>query len=632
MADWKQRFASKLVSAEEAAAVVQNGDRIYLSSMCSEPSSIIQALATSSLEDVELIQFISGNQAASLAAKGHHRFRFKTFFLGGRGGELDGPSEADYVPLFHSQIPTFFRTRRIPIDVAIVQVSEPDRFGRFSLGISVDVTLSAVETARRVIAQVNPYMPRTQGDTLVPAEKIAFLVDGPEPLCELPEEILGERERAISQFTSELIDDGCVLQFGFAGISKGLMDFVRDRRHLGIHTEIFADPLMYLMEAGIIDNSTKKIYRGKSLATSCMGTRAVYDFVHENPAVEFYPSDVLLHPPFVASNDKMVAINVAAQVDLRGQVRQGHPAWTALEGSGGDHDFMRGASLSNGGRSIVCLPSTSLGSGRSTIVPSFGPRASVMMNRGDANFIITEYGIAYLGGKSVRERAMALIEIAHPDHREALMKQARELGHVYSDQFYVSTASPQLRDRIRTDHVFKGGLKAHVRVIQPSDESMIRDLFYSLSSASVYFRYFSPRASMPHDNLTEYVSFSQDKGISLVVTIGPMETCRIIAEARYASGGGSEFPEVAFMVDQNFQGRGIAGFLLNYLIEIGRERGEKGFRADVLISNSAMLKIFENMPFVTHSTIEDGVVSLKFRFDELREPADSHEKRASVAR
>ncbi len=622
MADWKKRFASKLISAEEAAAVVQNGDRIYLSSMCSEPSAIIQALAESSLEDVELIQFISGGQAASLAAKGRHRFRFKTFFMGGRGGLSEGRSEADYVPLFHSQIPNFFRTRRIPIDIAIVQVSEPDRFDRFSLGISVDVTLSAVETARKVIAQVNPYMPRTHGDTLVPGEEIDYLVDGPEPLCELPEEILGERERAISQFSSELIDDGSVLQFGFAGISKGLMDFLLNRRHLGIHTEIFVDPLVNLMEAGVIDNSTKKIYRGKSLATCCMGTRAVYDFVHENPAVEFYPSDVLLHPPFIASNDKMVAINVAVQVDLRGQVRQGHPAWTALEGSGGDNDFMRGASMSNGGRSIVCLPSTSLRSGRSTIVPSFGPRASVMMNRGDANFIITEYGIAYLGGKSLRERAMALIEIAHPDHRDELMKQARELGHVYPDQFYVCTASPNLMERISTDHVFKDGLKAHIRVIQPTDESMIRDLFYSLSQASVYFRYFSPRGSMPHANVTEYVSLSEEKGISLVVTTGPTEVSKIIAEARYVFAPGSDFAEVAFMVDENFQGRGIASFLLNYLIEIGRERGVKGFRADVLISNNAMLKIFENVPFVLHSTVEEGVVSLKFKFDELKETSE----------
>jgi acyl-CoA hydrolase/GNAT superfamily N-acetyltransferase len=619
MSDWKTQYSSKVVSATEAASYVRNGDRIFLSGTCCEPAAIIEALGASTLEDVEMIQFIRGTAASALTAKGRSRFRLKTFFLGGLSGAAYGTSGADYVPLFHSQIPDFFRARRIPIDVAIVQVSEPDRFGRFSLGISVDIALAAVESARMVIAQVNPFMPRTQGDSLVPVEKIHYLVDGPQQLCELPEEVHGETERAISRYSSELIEDGSILEFGFAGISKGLSDFLKDRRHLGLHTEIFADPLIDLIEAGVIDNSTKRIYRGKSLATCCMGTQRVYDFVNENPSVEFYPSDMILVPTFIASNDKMVAVNLAVQVDLRGQVRQGKPAWTAFEGSGGDHDFMRGASLSSGGRSIICLRSTSLKSGRSTIVPSFGPRAAAIMNRGEVNYIVTEYGIAYLGGKSLRERAMALIEIAHPDHRESLMKEARELGYVYPDQHYVRTASPELRQRVRTDHVFKGDLKAHVRVIQPADESMIRDLFYTLSKSSVYFRYFSPRQSMPQDNLQEYVSLSEDKGLSLVVTINHYETCRIIAEGRYAFDPSQDTPEVAFMVDEKFQGLGIATFLLRYLIEIGRERGVQGFHADVLLSNEAMLSVFDKLPYVVHKNASHGVVSLKFRFDEPKE-------------
>ena len=264
-----------------------------------------------------------------------------------------------------------------------------------------------------------------------------------------------------------------------------------------------------------------------------MGTRRLYDYVHDNALVEFHPSDMLLNPAFIAANDKMVAINIALQVDLRGQIRQGSPTWTAFEGSGGDHDFMRATSFSRNGRSIICLRSTSPKSGRSTIVPSFGPKSAVIMNRGDVNYIVTEYGIAYLGGRTVRERAMALIEIADPRHREDLMKKAREMGYTYQDQFYVMTASPDLRRRIRTDHVFKGGLNGHVRVIKPTDESMIRDLFYNLSESSVYFRYFSPKRSMPHDNLQKYVNLKEEDGISLVVTIGPRENRRIIAEARY---------------------------------------------------------------------------------------------------
>ena len=417
--------------------------------------------------------------------------------------------------------------------------------------------------------------------------------------------------------------DGSIVQFGFAGLSQGLMDHLKDKRNLGLHTEIIADPLVYLSECGAVNNSTKKMYRGKSLATCCMGTRRLYDFIDENSLIELYPSDVVLNPTFIAANDRVVAINLALQVDLRGQIRQGNPSWTAFEGSGGDHDFMMGANLSRGGRSIVCVRSTSIKSGRSTIVPSFGPKAAVILNRGEVNYIVTEYGIAYLGGRTIRERAMALIEVAHPDHREDLMRSAREMGYLYADQFYYKSVNPELRRRIRTDKVFKGGLECHIRVIKPTDESMIRDLFYNLSESSVYFRYFSPRRSMPHKNLQQYCNINEDEGVSIVVTMGPRENRRIIGEARYMIEPGEGFADTAFMVDENYQGRGIASFLLNYLVEIAKERGLQGFKADVLFSNQPMLKVYDKLPFKIHKKFADGVISLKFRFDEFKEDTET---------
>ena len=616
MEQWKQKYASKVISPENAARRVKNGDRVYLGSMCSEPGTIIEAIGKSYVEDVEIIQFLRGRHCAGLAAMGPNRFSVKTFFVGRSHGDEADSCEANYVPLFHSQIPGFLRNRRIPIDVAIIQVSSPDRFGRFSLGISVDIALSAVKAARTVIAQVNPLMPRTYGDTLITANDIDYLVEGEEDLFELQPEVLGEKERRISHYCGELIDDGSILQFGFAGISHGLMDHLKDHRNLGVHTEIFTDALMDLTESGAITNSTKTSYRGKSLATCCMGTRRLYDYVHDNALVEFHPSDMLMNPSYIAANDNMVAINLALQVDLRGQIRQGSPTWTAFEGSGGDHDFMRGASLSKGGRSIVCLRSTSMKLKRSTIVPSFGPKSAIIMNRGDVDYVITEYGIAYLGGKTVRERAMALIEIAHPDYRDELMEKAREMGYVYQDQVYVMTASPEQRRRIRTDHIFKDGLKAHIRAIKPTDESMIRDLFYALSESSVYFRYFSPKRSMPHNNLEKYVNLKEEDGLSLVVTIGPRENRRIVAEARYLIEPGNEYPETAFMVDEEFQGRGIATYLVNYMTEIAKERGIEGFQADVLLSNLPMIKVFEKTASVLHRKIEDGVVTVRWQFKE----------------
>ena len=411
-----------------------------------------------------------------------------------------------------------------------------------------------------------------------------------------------------------------MLHFGFAGISRGLFDFLRDHRNLGLHTEVFSDPIVDLIESGVINNSTKKNFRGKSLATCCIGTRRAYDYVNNNTMVELHPSDICLNPRLIASNDKMIAINVALQVDLRGQIRQGNPTWAAIEGSGGDHDFMRGAGLSKGGRSIVCLRSTSERSGRSTIVPTFSAKpAIVLMNRGDINYAVTEYGIAYLSGKSIRDRAMALIEIAHPNHREELLKAAREMRYVYPDQFYYRMASPALIFRSRVDAVFKGGLKARIRPIQPSDESMIQDLFYNLSESSVYFRYFAPRRSMPHENLQRYVNVSEDEGLSVVVLTGPRENERIIAESRYMLGSDQEFADVAFMVDEEFHRRGIATFLLKHMIDIAKEKGIKGFKADILDSNSPMIAVFDKLPYVQHRKVRRGEISLRFEFSELKE-------------
>jgi len=616
---WKQHFATKLVSAEEAVTHLKNGDRVYVGSMCSEPSTMIKAMGNSRLSDIVMLQFLTGRDAASLAAKAPNRFNLRTFFPARRIDQSERQSDADYVPLFHSQIPDFFRKRRIPIDVAIVPVSPPDRFGRFSLGISVDISLAAVESARMVIAQVNPLMPWTLGDTFISGDRINYLVEATEDLFEVPEEPLGDREKAISRYCCELIEDGSVLQFGFAGISRGLLDSLRDHRNLGLHTEVFSDPIVDLIESGVINNSTKKIFRGKSLATCCIGTRRAYAYINNNSLVELYPSDICLNPKLIASNDKMIAINVALQVDLRGQIRQGNPTWSAVEGSGGDHDFMRGAGLSRKGRSIVCLRSTADKSGRSTIVPTFSAKpAVVMMNRGDTNYVITEYGIAYLSGKSIRDRTMALIEIAHPNHREALLKEARELRYVYPDQFYYKMASPELTSKVRVDTVFKDGLNVRIRPIKPSDESMIQDLFYNLSESSVYFRYFAPRRSMPHENLQRYVNVSEDDGLSLVVLTGPRETERIIAESRYILGSDKEFADVAFMVDENFHGRGIATFLLKHMIEIAKEKGIKGLKADVLDSNSPMLAVFNKLPYVQHRQVGAGEISLKFQFDEFK--------------
>jgi len=613
---WKKTYGSRLVSAEAAAAHIKNGDRIYVGSVCAEPRPLVKALAASNLEDVEIIQLKPGEEASKLVEKGSRRFRLKTFYVGGRRDDPSGLPQADQVPLFHSEIPRFFRNRRIPVDVAMIQVSEPDRFGQVSLGISVDISRSAVESARTVIAQVNPRMPRTLGNTFIPVESIDYLVEGDEELLELADVPMSEVNMTISRYCCELIEDGAILQIGFAAISQGFIEHLTDHRDLGVHTEMFTDNLINLIEAGVVTNSTKKAYRGKTLAAFCMGTRRLYDYVDNNPLFEFHPADMVLDPAFIAQNEKMVAMNIALQVDMRGQIRQGSLGWTAYEGSGGEQDFMRGASLSRGGRSIVCLRSVDQ-NGNSTIVADFGRKAAVITNRGDVHYVVTEFGSAYLSGKSIRERAMALIEVAHPDHRESLLKQAREAGYVYPDHVFYRMVSPDFRERIRTDHVFKGGLKAHIRAMKSTDEAMLRDLFYHLSESSVYFRYFSPRRSMPHVNLQRYINLEADQGLSLVVTIGPKENRKMIAEGRYVLDDQDPFPEVALMVDEEYHGRGIGSFLFTYLIELAAEQGIEGFRLEVLTTNDPMMRLLEKLPYKTQTRVEGSVKVSRFRFGEL---------------
>ena len=555
-------------------------------------------------------------------SKASSRFRIKTFFMGGRKDAKPGFSPAEYVPLYHSEIPKFFRNRRIPIDVAIVQVSEPDRFGQVSLGVSVDIARAALDSARMVIAQVNPRMPRTLGDTFVPIESIDYLVEGDRELPEIEEVPMTDVDRSISRHCAELIEDGSVVHVGFAALSHVLHQDLRHHKDLGVHTEMFTDSLIDLIESGVVTNSTKGSYKGKTLATFCVGTRRLYDYIDMNPLFEFHPSDMVLKPSFIAQNNKMVSINIAVKVDLRGQVRQGSAGWTVFEGSGGDQDFMRGATLSPGGRSIVGIRSLSP-AGRSNIVPFHGRNASVIMNRGDVHFVVTEFGAAYLGGKSLRERVMALIEIAHPDHREDLMAQARDLGYVYADQSYFRMISPELRDRTEACAIFKGDLRADVRALRPTDESMLRDLFYHLSEKSVYFRYFSKRRSMPHDNLQKYVSLSEDQGLSLIVTIGPRENRRMIAECRYVYGDDDPYPDMAIMVDEQYTGKGIGTFLMGYLCDIAIERGVAGFRADILPGNDPMLGIIAKLPYRTKKRYENGALEIRFSFDDLKEEEET---------
>ncbi|HEX6203373.1 MAG TPA: acetyl-CoA hydrolase/transferase C-terminal domain-containing protein [Thermoanaerobaculia bacterium] len=415
------------VSAEEAVRVIRSGDRVFLHTAAAAPLRLIEAMTARAdeLSAVEVVSLHTEGPAPYTAPEHAGSFRLNALFVGPNVREAVNDGRADFVPVFLSEIPQLLRGRALPVDVALVHVSPPDRHGFCSLGVSVDVSLAAVETARRVVAQVNPRMPRTHGDGMIHVDRLHALVEVDDELPERTPGPLSDVERAIGRHVASLIEDGATLQTGIGAIPTAVLASLGDHRELGVHTEMFSDGVIDLVERGVITGSRKKVHPGKILSTFLMGTRRLYDFVDDNPLVMMRDVAFVNDTAIIRQNPKAVAINSAIEVDLTGQVSADSIGTRIYSGVGGQMDFVRGASLSPGGRPIIALPSVT-GRGESRIVPFLRPGAGVVTTRAHVHFVVTEQGIASLYGRNLRQRARALAEIAHPDHREALARAAHE--------------------------------------------------------------------------------------------------------------------------------------------------------------------------------------------------------------
>jgi acetyl-CoA hydrolase len=357
-------------------------------------------------------------------------FRHNAFFIGSNVREAVNEGRADFTPIFLSEIEALFESGQMPIDVALIHVSPPDEHGFCSFGVGVEVTKTAAMKAEYVIAQVNPQMPRALGDSFIHVSNVTYFVPVDTPILELPRVRMGEEHAQIGQNVAELIRDGDTLQMGIGAIPDAVLAFLKDRRDLGVHTEMFSDGIVELVEAGIITGAKKTLHPGKMVASFVLGSRRLYDFLNNNPLVELHPSYYVNDPFVIAQNRNMVAINSALQVDLTGQVVADSIGHTFYSGIGGQVDFIRGSARSKGGRPIIALLSTAKNGEISRIVSEIDPGAGVVTSRGDVHYVVTEYGVAYLHGKTIRERAKALINIAHPAFREDLTRQARELHYL----------------------------------------------------------------------------------------------------------------------------------------------------------------------------------------------------------
>jgi acyl-CoA hydrolase len=413
----------KWTSAEEALRCVGSGDRVWIHPGCATPEPLARALAARApeLTDVEVVHMLTFGEANYTKPEMEGHFRHRAFFMGANVREAVNAGRADFVPIFLGEIERLFWSGAMSLDVALIQVSPPDAHGFCSLGVSVDTTLTAAKHARIVIAEVNQQMPRTLGDSLLRTDEIDYLVPTDRPLLELPSHPMTDLHRAIGRNIAGLIDDGCTLQMGIGGIPDAVLFYLHDKNDLGIHTEMFSDGIMELVKEGVVNCERKTLHPHKIIVSFVIGSRALFEFVDDNPLVEFHPVYYTNDPYVVAQNEKMVAINAALQVDLTGQVCSDSIGHTFYSGFGGQTDFIRGAARSKGGKPIIALPSTAKDGALSRIVPILDPGAGVVDTRADVHYVVTEYGVAYLFGKSVRERAQELIRIAHPKFRNELI-------------------------------------------------------------------------------------------------------------------------------------------------------------------------------------------------------------------
>ncbi len=613
---WEQRFKVNVSAPEDAVKNIRPGNRVFISSACSQPNALITAMVKNAkdLADVEVIQLISMGDAPYAKKELSNSFRVNSFFISESIRETISEGLGSYTPIMLSDIPILFSNGQIPLDVCLIQLSPPDDKGICSLGISVDVIKAAIENSKITIAQVNSRMPRTSGDTFINIHEIDVLVPVDEPLIEVTPIEMDENMRRICENVAALVESGSTVQVGFGKIPQLSIAYLKDKKDLGIHSEMITDRVVDLVESGAVNGKRKSLDRGKIVASFCMGTKRLYDYVDNNDMFSFQRTEYVNDSNVIARQNKMVAINTAIQIDITGQVCSDSLGVQFLSGIGGQPDFIRGANRSNSGKNIIAFPATAKNGTVSRIVAQLTPGSGVVTPRGDVHYVVTEYGTAFLYGKNIQDRAMALISIAHPDYRAELLRKAIEYKYVVPEMAAVEGKVLVLPRELTTTMLLDDGNRIKFRPIHPTDSGKMRDLFYKLSEGTIYYRFGWDMKQLPQKQIQDFVYIDHRNEVAIVGTIPDASGEEIIAFGGYYLDQKTNRAEVALVVQDAWQNRGIGSFMMKYLSRLARKDGIRGFTAEVHSTNRKMQHVMHKVDGMVDTQLDGNVYSMRSDF------------------
>lgn len=616
---WADSYVEKKRSAKDALSQIRPGQRVFISSSCGEPQHLVNELSklSSRFTDLEIVRLLSLEcRPITLIANRTHaqQFNIRSFYLGSGKSKNIKRNLRFITPINLSHVPRLFKAGLMKINAALIQVSPPDDFGWMSLGVSVDITKAAAESADLVIAQVNPMMPRVLGRSFIHVNDVDYIIEHEEALVTAKEWPEIEIANTIARLISRLINDGSTIQTSLGATTHATLLCLEEKNDLGVHTQYMTNDIMRLVSMGVITNKYKGFNDGKLVASGAIGSHELYDFIDDNPAIEFYPSDYVNDVRIIARHNSMISMHTAMEMDLTGQVSADALSYNNLTGVSGMADFIRGTSMAPNGKSILMMASTSNQGKTSRIVP-FLTDTAIVVPRGDVQYVVTEYGMVNLFGKSIQERALAMISIAHPDFRDELFAKAKELDFIDINRKFkesIRSVYPlHLEETIK-----RKGQSITIRPSKPVDERRIQEHYYNMNREDIVSRFFHEKRSFVHDQIDSTFEIDYVNDLTLLAIVGEVGFGKVIGVGEYLRNPIVNMAEIAFSVSREYQGYGIAKFLEFKLAEAAKANGIKGLIAYTSPGNKGMIRLFKKLPYKVRSEYEDDMLILNCLFSE----------------